>query len=270
MKLKFKHLIAFALIGVLGYSACQKSSSSKTPATTVNYNAIASQIALSLNSSLTGQYGGASINDGVKAPSSLGVNKTGKALFAFPFCGSKVDTTYSSYTTSGDTSKWLLGELNFTFTCSEGSAVNGYTVYDSLRTQNYNTTFVDDYTNAQNYTFKTIDSTTSSLSGTISTQIANSINATSTAPQVYHALSCHYLLTGLVIKKINGVTDVTAGSATYTSKTSEIDASTGQIGLFVNYTGSMTWIGNHKADLTIDPGHKYIIDFTTKTITPAP
>ena len=57
MKLKFKLIIAVALAGIIGYTSCQKSSITTTPAP-VNYNAIASQIALSLNSSLTGQYGG--------------------------------------------------------------------------------------------------------------------------------------------------------------------------------------------------------------------
>ena len=125
---------------------------------------------MSLNNSLTGQYGGTSINDGVKAPSSLGVNKTGKALFTLPFCGYKIDTSYSSYTTTNDTTKWISGQLNFTYTCSN-TAVDGYNVYDTLRTQYYNSTFINDYTNAQNYSFKTIDANSSSLNGYIRTLI---------------------------------------------------------------------------------------------------
>ena len=266
MKFKVTHMIAVALAGIVIYSSCQKSSVTKTPVAP-DYNSIASQVALNLNSSLTGQYGGTNINNGVAAPASLTTNKSDKSLFALPLCGSKIDTNYSSYTTSGDTIKWLSGQLNFTFTCTN-TAVDGYNVYDTLRTEVHNSTFVNEYTNAQNYAFKTIDANSSSLNGYIRTLISSTIYPTTTAAQIYHAMSCYYQLSGLVITKTNGVSDVTAGTATFTSKTSDIDASTGASGVMGNYTGSMTWIGNHEADLTIDPGHKYLINFTTKTITP--
>jgi hypothetical protein len=268
MKLKIKLIVAVALAGIVGYTSCQKSTVKTTPPP-VNYNSIASQIALSLNNSLTGQYGGANINDGVKAPASITPSKSGKALFAVPFCGYQIDTTYSSYTTSGDTIKWLSGQLNFTFTCTN-TAVDGYNVYDTLRTEVHNSTFVDEYTNAQNYAFKTINSSSSSLNGYIRTLISTTnYPITTVSYQVYHAMSCYYALSGLVITTTNGVADVTAGTATFNSKTSDIDVQTGPDGVFGNYTGSLTWIGNHKADLTIDPGHKFVIDFTTNTITPA-
>jgi hypothetical protein len=231
---------------------------------------LASQIALSLNNSLTGQYGGASINDGVKAPAGLNSGKSSKAIFALPLCGSKIDTNYSSYTTSGDTIKWLSGQLNFTFTCSNTS-VDGYNVYDTLRTEVHNSKFVNEYTNAQNYTFKKIDASSSSLNGYIRTLISATTYPTTTVSyNIYHAMSCYYALSGLVVVNTNGVTDITAGTATFNSKTSDIDQQTGAEGFMANYTGSLTWIGGHKANLTIDPGHKYVIDFTTNTITPAP
>ena len=134
----------------------------------------------------------------------------------------------------------------------------------------HNSTFVNEYTNAQNYAFKTIDSSSSSLNGYIRTLVSSTLYPTTTTSyQVYHAMSCYYALSGLVIKKTNGVSDVISGTATFNSKTSDIDQTTGAAGAFGNYTGSMTWIGNHKADLTIDPGHKFVIDFSTQTITPA-
>jgi hypothetical protein len=76
MKLKIKLIVAVALAGIVGYTSCQKSTVKTTPPP-VNYNSIASQIALSLNNSLTGQYGGANINDGVKAPASITPSKSG-------------------------------------------------------------------------------------------------------------------------------------------------------------------------------------------------
>jgi hypothetical protein len=268
MKSRIKLMVAVALAGIVGYTSCQKSSVTKTPVP-VDYNALASQIALSLNNSLTGQYGGASINDGVKAPASLTSGKTGKELFALPVCGSKIDTNYSSYTTAGDTIKWLSGQLNFTFTCSN-TTVDGYNVYDTLRTEVHNSTFVNEYTNAQNYAFKTIGASSSSLNGYIRTLISTTTYPTTTVSyNIYHAMSCYYALSGLVIQTTNGVADITSGTATFNSKTSDIDQQTGASGVMANYTGSLTWIGNHKADLTIDPGHKFVIDFTTSTITPA-
>ena len=263
-----------ALAAIIGYTSCQKSATKPAATTTVDYNAIAKSIGTSLNASMTGQLGGVNINDGVKAPSSVGMTKgEGKVLNSSvsSLCGYTIDTTYSSYTTPGDSTKWLSGKFTFKYTCNFG-ILDGYNAYDSLRTEVQTPTTLAEYTNAQNYVTKTLKADFSEiiLNGTITTLTYNTIKATPTLATEYHDLACYYKLKGVVVKFVSGTSDIVAGYATFVSKTTDITKATGAEGFKMNYTGSMTWIGHHQAKLTIDPNHKYLMDFTTTpaTITP--
>jgi hypothetical protein len=261
--------IAVALIAVTFiFSACKKSESGIKPANTPkpNPDAVAKQIALSLYNSLSGKMGGTNINDGVKTPASL-TRHNGKSLDAVSsLCGYTLDTAYSSLTTSADTSFWTSTKLIFTNTCTTTN-VDGYAVYDSVKTEARTSAFINAYQNIQQYNVVALDNTFKlvSCNGSINTTIWNTTYATSSAEGTYHALGCNYNLQGLVIDFSSGTADIKKGTAPYTSYTKDV---IGTQVVTINYTGTIEFLGNYKAKLTIDPGHYYTIDYLTNTITP--
>ena len=262
--------IVVALIAVTFiFSACKKSENTVKPTNTPkpNPDAVAKQIALSLYNSLSGKMGGANINDGVKAPSSL-IRKNSKSLDAISsLCGYTLDTAYSSLTTSADTTFWSSTKFIFTNTCTTTN-VDGYAVYDSVKTEARTSAFLNAYENIQKYNVVALDNTFKlvSCNGSINTTIWNTTYATSTEPEIYHALGCTYNLQGLVIDFSSGTADITKGTAPYTSYTKDVVG--GSQVVTINYTGTIEFLGNYLAKLTIDPGHYYTINYQTNTITP--
>lgn len=271
MKFNFTRGFIVLLAVMLSYSACKRSATVK-PVSTINQpdpDLVAKQIATSIYRSLTGQMGGTNINDGIKAPASL-VKRSSKTLNdVSSLCGYTLDTAYSSYTTVADTDYWVSTKFIFTNTCT-ASSVDGYVVYDSVKTETKNSGFVNSCINIQKYNVTALDNTFKlvSCNGSINTTIWNTTYATANAAEVYHALGCNYNLQGLEIDLSKTVGDITKGTATYTAYTHDINAATGAIGVTINYTGNIVFEGNYTAKLTIDPSHYYTINFLTNTITP--
>jgi len=271
MKFNFTKGFIVLLAVTLSYSACKKSTIVK-PSASINQpnpDLVAKQIAASLYKSLTGQMGGSNINDGIKAPANL-VKRNNKTLNdVSSLCGYTLDTAYSSYTTVADTDYWVSTKFIFTNTCS-ASSVDGYAVYDSVKTETKNGGFVNSCINIQKYNVNALDNTFKlvSCNGSINTTVWNTTYATTNAAEIYHALGCNYNLQGLKINLSKTIADITEGTATYTAYTHDIDATTGAQGVIINYTGNIVFEGNYTAKLTIDPGHIYTINFLTNTITP--
>jgi hypothetical protein len=268
MKLNFTRALALLLFAVLCYSACNKSSNKPTTANANDLN-VAKQIALSLNQSLTGQLGGTNINDGAKAPSSIVAGKKTKTINDLnSLCGVVIDTAYTSLQTAADTTDWLSGKFHFVYNCSS-TYVDGYTVYDSLKTENQSSTFLDEYTNIQQYTFKATDSTytSSTLNGSISTTISYQNFSAPKVQSSFNLLECTYVLKNLLVVKVTGGTDITAGTATFTSSVESVVGVEGTKGSFQNYAGSIQYLGNHTAKLLITNGGTYMINFSTGSVT---
>jgi hypothetical protein len=264
--------IAIALIAVTFiFSACKKSESGIKPTTSPkpNPDAVAKQIALSLYNSLSGKMGGTNINNGIKAPASV-TKRNSKSLDAVSsLCGFTLDTAYSSLTTSADTSFWTSTKLIFTNTCTTEN-VDGYAVYDSVKTEISNPKFVNSIQNIQKYKVVALDNTFKlvSCNGSINTTIWNTTYTTPSATGTYHELGCNYNLQGLTIDFSSGAANITKGTAPYTSYTKDVDGTNGAVAVTINYTGTIEFLGNFKAKLTIDPNHFYTIDYLTNTITP--
>jgi hypothetical protein len=269
MKLNFTR--AFAILSVsavLLYSSCTKSALKPVTAPATISNATAQQIAMSIYMSLTGQMGGANVKDGVQAPASITPASSGKSLnsLSSPLCGYMIDTSYFQSGTSLDTNRYLFAKYDFTYTCSGNAGVDGYTLYDSVRTQAFNSTFEADYTNVQQYIFQEVGQsyTEASVYGSIKTSTSFSVTGTGE----YHTLYCDYTLNKLYVTNGPQGTDIIGGSATFTSQTHDIDSATGPAGSIINYTGNIVFKGNYEAVITIDPGHKYLVNMITKVITP--
>ena len=269
MKLTLTRIFALLFAIVFCYSACKKTATKPVSTTPITESNVAQQIALSLNKSLTGQLGGTSINDGAKAPSSIVAGKKTKTINSLnPLCGFVIDTAYQHLVLPGDTTEWLSGKFHFVYNCSS-SYVDGYTVYDSLKVENYSPTFLDEYTNVQNYTFKATDSTykSSTLNGSIVTSISHEAITAPKIQKQFTSVDCNYQLQGLLITNASGTTDITAGTATFTSAVEEVDGPVGTQGYFANYAGSIQYIGNHQAKLIITGGGTYLINFLSGSVT---
>ncbi|MHB8208812.1 hypothetical protein [Mucilaginibacter sp.] len=269
MKLNLIRIFVLLFTVIFCYSACKKTATKPVSTSPITDAYSAKQIALSLNQSLSGQLGGANINDGAKAPSSIVAGKKTKTVNSLnPLCGYVIDTAYTHLVLPGDTTEWLSGKFHFVYNCSS-SYVDGYTVYDSLKVENYSPTFLDEYTNIQNYTFKATDNTyqSATLNGSIVTSISHQGITPPKIQNQFTSVDCNYQLKGLLITNASGTTDITAGTATFTSAVEEVDGPVGTHGYFANYAGSIQYIGNHQAKLIITGGHTYLINFVTGSVT---
>jgi hypothetical protein len=260
MKLNFtRALIALAVV-TLSYTACQKSGTKPTTSTTstkttVNEDALASTMAVDIYKSMTGGFGGANINQGMQAPQSIAAKGGNKLQLdaVSSLCGYVIDSTYSATTNTNDTTNFTSTKFKFVFKCVGGSKVNGYSCYDSVFTQSYNSAFVNTNDVIQDYNVIASDSTFKlfACDGRIVCHNSTLVNPTPTAIQVYHAINCDFL----------------AGVATYVCSTNDIDPATGPDGVAINYTGNIIFLGNHMARLKINPNHIYTINLLTGAIT---
>jgi hypothetical protein len=251
MKLKFTIVI---LIGVaFVYSACKTSQITPTAKTT-DLSALSSQIAMSLYKSFSGQYGGANINNGIKAPSGLGASRRGPAINGiYDYCGITIDTSYNTPTTAGDTAKVSSGHFNFVYTCSI-NGLDGYIVADSLGFSATTSNSSNIVKNAQNYTVKALDQTFKlvSMDGNIGTKIYYAkINPASHAITESHDLTTQYILNGVKVDLSGTVGDIITGTASYTTVATDVDATTSATGNVSGYHGLITYSPGHMATVTL-------------------
>ena len=268
MKHSYKISITVAICIMFFYAACKKGSNPSSAPKTATEQQVSGLIAVNIAKSLAGAYGGVNINDGVKAPqqilsapAKLRVNSTPASL-----CGYNVDTNVVYNYNVGDTIKsTVTGNFNFTYTCS-GTTPDGYKVHTSVLDIGTAPAFSFIYSIAQNYTVQALNAqyTLVSLNGTLKsygdfkTQPKAFVDTNFVkTPNYQHQ---DYVLTGLKVNVGNNY-DVISGTATFVS------AGSNSSGVW-NYVGTIVFLGNHKATITIN-GKVYNADLTTGTVTPA-
>jgi hypothetical protein len=250
---------------VLLYASCKKEGNTSTQKTPVDYKAMSGKIALSLFKGITGQYGGTDVSKGINLPSNIHTNaRPGLRLNDLnSLCGFVVDTTFNTNTTSGDTTTTQFGNFHFVYTCS-ASTPDGYTVHDSLNTVQTWPKFTNKYIVAQNYVVKALDQTYKvvSMNGSIYTYVYSLGSG-------YYELSSAYKLNNLVVNFTSGTADVTSGTSTFTMFGYQQSANPFDDGHPVGDTGTITFIGNHQATLTIGshPGVTYLVNLQTGVVT---
>ena len=266
MKFCIKHYIALLSIVAVTYSSCNKV---QTKPASSNENTAASQLSLSLYKSLTGQYGGNNINDGVKATSAihLSVRKTGANTLSSSnnvqsLCGYTIDTAYNYSVAANDTTKTFTGTFKFVNTCS-ASTVDGYSVYDTVSNTEQGTKFINNYINAQYYTVQALDKTYKlvSANGYIFAEASSLLYATATAKSQLNALNSKYYLTALTIDVTSGTADITGGTSTFNASINSPD------GTITSYQGTLVFLGNHQAKITFSTGKSYMVNMLTGQVT---
>ncbi|HZY38831.1 MAG TPA: hypothetical protein VFE53_19360 [Mucilaginibacter sp.] len=267
MKHPIKYLAGVLLLAALVYASCKKTANSPTSQHTDSYAALSSSIAVNFYQSILGKFGGINVNNGVKAPSSM-VMPGRQSLFSTSLCGFVKDTAFASHSTSGDTAKTFSGILDFVFTCGS-TTVNGYKVKDSVISTAIGTSFNDYDMISQNYTVVALDSTFKSVSmnGSLQSLVKNSTLTNSTV-SAYKQLASVYAMAGLTVVLTPGSADVTTGVATFTTVQTNLDLSVSPNVQTLTFTGTIQFLGNHMAKLTINPNHVYSVNLITGVATP--
>ena len=92
---------------VFFYTACRKSETKPDAKTVSAIDTSNTKIAFNLMQGLSGVYGGANINDGVKAESNITDGQSHGAIVfkKVPLCGFTIDTTFNTKAKSADSAK---------------------------------------------------------------------------------------------------------------------------------------------------------------------
>jgi hypothetical protein len=240
MKLISKLTIMLFIGVALFYTACKKMNNPVAQSqsqNTVSADMISKQVALNLHKSLYNLAGGNQV-------------KTPRAGVPNTLCGLTVDSVLNFKTTASDTVSQTKGRIIFTFNCTNGQP-SGYSATDSLNITGTATGFSFTNNSVQNYTITNLNPANTQLS--VNGSIVAFVNITYTAPAIKPtADNTTYTLTGLTINVSNNF-DVTAGTATFVTTGSTNSGPW-------NYTGTIAYLGNHKANITIN-GKVYPVTF---------
>jgi hypothetical protein len=85
---------------------------------------------------------------------------------------------------------------------------------------------------------------------------------------VSHNLSAQYILAGLTVDNSASPADITTGTATFTMTTKDVGPQYGANGKSANFSGTITFLGNHMAKLVITGGGSYNVNLITGVTTP--
>jgi hypothetical protein len=243
VKIFTKLALPMLACAVMLYSSCRKSDMvapatkpAQATATKPSNDALTKQIVANLAHSLGGTYGGANTLSSVYNNSA--------------FCGLVTDSTVDRSAMQGDTSSHMGGYLTFAFNCDNGNP-SGFTASDSLATTRQTPDgWYQWYYIKQNYTIKCLNGSNQfvGVNGTNYYYQYMKLHAYDPADtKLYTDIqSCNFVLTNLKIDIANR--DILSGTALFTAK-----------GQDWNVTGTVNFVGNHIADVTID-GTVYHID----------
>jgi len=267
MKFISKITLSLLVVGALIYAGCKKIQSN--PATTSKSGATAAQngqIAVNLYKALTGKFGGANINNGLKPPSNLAMGHNSKVLQSVSaLCGFMLDTAFKNVSMSGDTTVTDTGNFKFVFNCTAG-VVNGYSLDDSLSNSQSAPGFLGGVFLGQHYTAKGLNPALTQflINGQINSAITSAYQG---PPIVTHSLTAQYTLAGLTVDSSTSPADITTGVATFTITTIDVGPQYGPKGTTTSYAGTITFLGNHMAKLVITGVGSYSVNLITGVTT---
>jgi hypothetical protein len=260
MKLTLRSILPLLAGVAVLYSACTKTSSSVSPTSTdkkASDNVASSAIANNLAQSLAGAFGGASIKDGV-TPSTNSTSSKIKVQSSDYRCGFYVDTSLNLVFNQGDTLKATkTGGVKYYFVCNDNKTI-GYDSVDSLNTTGSGPGYSYIYNIVQKYKVRGLNLNNSnfSLDGPMKAYIDNEYPKYKTFSRVHNT----YVFSNLYVHGDDNF-DITSGTATFRSQ--------GQTnGGGWDYSGTITFLGNHKAKLFF-LNKTFLINMLTGESTPA-
>lgn len=268
MKTTIKYLCLLLTISLV-YTACKKTET-HPPGSPFNAADFSRQLAVNLYRSLSGQYGGADISDGIKAPLSITTpgHKGPRINSVNPYCGLTIDTTYSASETVADSLKNYYTRYKFTYGC-ENNVLNSYSLQDSvINTVTYQR-YKAVYKLTQLYNVKALDQTykTSSVEG--SNSFSSHIDVGSQSGPQYVYIDSYYTLHNVVVDISSGTSDVTQGSAGINGTFQYKDA---VYNVNNTITGSIEFLGDHMSKVTLQVsdgsgGYIFLVNMLTGQVT---
>ncbi|MES2810692.1 MAG: hypothetical protein V4619_18800 [Bacteroidota bacterium] len=227
------------------------------------------QMAVSLYKSLSGQYGGADINDGIKAPLSYTPGPNALKVTAInPYCGMVIDTTYDFIEIVSDTVKTYFGHYRFTYGCTN-NVLDSYTLDDSISNSVNRDLYAANYKLTQKYYVKALDQTykLSSVEGAITFSSHASLYNKGRTGSQYHNSDIYYKLKGVRVDISSGMADVIQGEAGFTAHVNNLD---GNIKVDNQFYGTITFLSNQIARVLINLNSEtkiYTVNMVTGKVT---
>ena len=239
MKTYLKFALALIVGGTLFYS-CTKTENKPSSAITNNNPAnvaiVSGQIAVTLTKSLAGSFGGVNLNKSLK-PKNLVLSYPSQT---YSLCGFVADSVLNYYTNDADTVKsHTTGTAKFVFECQNGQP-DGYSAYDTTLTVGTAPKYSFIYNIDQYYRIYVCGCGLLHVNGTQKADINLTFYDTSLGKATAQN---NYTLNDLIVD-LNKDSDVTSGSATFTS------TGTNSYGTW-NLSGTITYLGNHTAKVVV-------------------
>jgi hypothetical protein len=256
MKLKIKSTFLLLACTAIIYSGCKKTAATPTdPA--LSASVVAGQVAVNIDQSLFGGLG-VDISGGLSAPTSFAVHTKGKVLQTLtnPDCSLLIDTTMSFTGTANGGSATISGTYKFGFSCVN-DVVTGFTTNDNLsiilNSPSLNLNYKVDETLTLLSSNPLYANANVSINGSLNSNGSYQYNTGTkrSGTEVFD-----YTLTSAIFSPTVG--DVISGSATFST------SGTGPKGVW-NYQGTITFLGNHMATVTIN-GKAYTVNLQTGAV----
>jgi hypothetical protein len=262
MKHNYK-IIVLLLAGITAvYTSCHKLNMAPNNQSTVSKKEASVQIAQSLVGIFNPENGGFDFKNGLSMPTDLTLNKKGKikvqAVNPAPQCGAKIDTAIAFNLDQSDTSKIdIWAKVKYELTCTNG-VPSGVTANDSLNMTVVSSEFKLALKMGENLTLISLNPGVAhaqySFDGPVN-YYAKVDYTKPTADQPNVEGTFNYNFKSITIDPSKDPDFILSGSATFSSK--------GNIGKNIwNYKGTITFLGGHKAKITID-GTVYTADLVT-------
>ncbi|PAW94276.1 hypothetical protein CKK33_12575 [Mucilaginibacter sp. MD40] len=236
-KLRTLTFFALAALAITIYSACKKETKVSTVTTTINKDAqFASQLANNLYKAL-GNTVASKTTAGVPAANSV---RDGKKINDLT-CGQFIEQPFDNLFTKGDSVKDVMtGSFKYVINC-ENNTPNGYTYTGNYVNTGFNPYSTYDISVKEYYTLKGLAAQFSKMQVDGS---QNSVYKITTKKDTETIVQNNaYNLKGLIIDSTTKPFDITAGTAEFVSNGTNV-------GKAFSFTGTITFLGNHKAQVT--------------------
>ena len=245
MNFKLKSLIVLFISIIFIYTACKKSNTN--PSTkTLSTKSVSSQVALNISGSLFGSGGAFNITKGINAPTTYSVHTKQRVVNDLNniYCGKVIDTTLNYTFKQNDTTVSITGSMKFTFICVN-NVLTGFNTDDVLNINLTSSQLIATEKVSEKFTLLSLNPSDSnsqfSINGTLSSNASLQYKASSdkNGTAVFS-----YTLNTLIIDP-NADSDVVSGSATFATSGTSADGAW-------NYSGTIVFLGNHLATITIN------------------
>ena len=259
MKLNIRIAVPLLMGVVLFCAACKKTENEPAASSSAS-DVISATIATNLVQSLSGTYGGASIKDGVNKSATISAASPKLKLQTTIHCGFFIDNGLDVNFNQGDSIKThTTGSVNYFFLCdSATNRTTGYNLLDSLSSTGKGPGYDFSFLLVQDYKVRGLNLSNSNfiLNGRLKSWVDFDYKLKSKSSISVHNV---FHLTNLEIHADDNF-DIVGGDATFESK-----GTTGT-GAW-DYSGSIHFLGNHKAKLSF-LSKVYLIDLLTGSVTP--